>query len=179
MSSQGIDYVTLVKHTSREHFADAFPCLFLFFSLDLSNIVSGGAQGASTIHMGAAPPTQERFRITSSLRPGFQAVRLDPKALPDPGRAITVGRVRTSDIVVPIRSVSKLHATIEAGANDELVLRDHGSKNGTRVNDRRLDANQACPIKAGDAVAFGDVVTHIIGAGELYDLIQRMLESQG
>lgn len=56
--------------------------------------------------------------------------------------------------------VSRLHAVIKA-ANNELVLVDMESTNGTYLNAYRLPPHQPYPLNSGDEIRFGDLLIHI------------------
>ena len=57
-------------------------------------------------------------------------------------------------VVLEDRSVSRLHARIEAGEKG-LYVRDLNSRNGTCVNGKKLLPNEAEPLREGDQVSFG------------------------
>lgn len=73
--------------------------------------------------------------------------------IPD-GRS-TIGRDRTTVLVVDDDSVSRLHAELSRNG-DHVVLSDLRSTNGTWVNGRRLQAASQ-ELHAGDAVTLGHV----------------------
>lgn len=52
--------------------------------------------------------------------------------------------------------VSGYHAEILLLDNGEMLLTDKGSKNGTYLNDQRLQPNRDIPIKRGDTIRFAD-----------------------
>jgi pSer/pThr/pTyr-binding forkhead associated (FHA) protein len=66
--------------------------------------------------------------------------------------AVTLGRAETNTIVLQDASASRNHARIDCGA-DRYVLTDCGSKNGTFVNGKRV---QAHILLDGDEVVLGD-----------------------
>jgi pSer/pThr/pTyr-binding forkhead associated (FHA) protein len=73
--------------------------------------------------------------------------------LPVEERTITLGRSRNCDCVLTDPSVSRRHAELHREAG-RWLLRDLGSRNGTRVNGARLlDEAEVGP---GDRVSFGD-----------------------
>ena len=63
-----------------------------------------------------------------------------------------IGRNQGWDVCLPDRAVSRPHAEIER-REDEFVLRDLGSANGTLLNAARIKAPHA--LKDGDALIFG------------------------
>jgi DNA-binding winged helix-turn-helix (wHTH) protein len=70
-----------------------------------------------------------------------------------------VGRDPECDVVLNDNSVSRHHAGLRV-ARASLIVEDLGSKNGTHVNGRRIDA----PTEAadGDSIAFGTVQTTVV-----------------
>ena len=81
-------------------------------------------------------------------------------ALPADATTLSVGRSKTADLRVEHPSVSRQHVTLHAAAAEpdgerRLVVQDHGSSNGTRVNGRRMKANAQQAIAPGDVVELG------------------------
>ncbi len=72
------------------------------------------------------------------------------------GRAQTdVGRAAECAIVLPSKSVSRVHARFERKGT-ELVLQDLGSSNGTAVNGKPIQ-EEPVAVHAGDRVRFGSL----------------------
>jgi DNA-binding winged helix-turn-helix (wHTH) protein len=79
---------------------------------------------------------------------------------PDGGRdelplikdVITIGRSESCTIVIPLPTVSRLHATIEI-QHDRYLISDSGSANGTFVNGRRIE--QGYQLATGDVIWLG------------------------
>ena len=90
---------------------------------------------------------------------------------------ISVGRARNNDIVLPHNSVSKLHAHFSTASSGEILLSDAGSRNGTRVNERRLGDSNPVPAVSGDVVTFGGVSLTLLDAAGLHDLVNRLFVS--
>lgn len=68
---------------------------------------------------------------------------------------ITVGRTENNDLVVADEQISKFHAFFRI-VGDKLELSDAGSRNGTFVAGRRLEARGAAvPVTARDSCSFG------------------------
>lgn len=70
---------------------------------------------------------------------------------------ISVGRARNKDIVLRDPSVSKFHGWFTMDEYRAFQFADAGSKNGTTINGKRLDARQPLPLNPGDNVVFGSV----------------------
>lgn len=68
------------------------------------------------------------------------------------GRVYTLGRDPGCDFPLPSEVVSRRHAEIEWAPKGGFAIRDLGSKNGTRVNDDRVDWR---PLRDGDKLTFG------------------------
>lgn len=69
---------------------------------------------------------------------------------------ITVGRVDENTIEISHASVSSRHAQLTRDEGD-YVLRDIGSTNGTRYNDRELAEGEDVRLSDGDTIIFGSV----------------------
>jgi pSer/pThr/pTyr-binding forkhead associated (FHA) protein len=68
---------------------------------------------------------------------------------------IFIGRHPDCDVVITrSRTISRKHCAI-VQVNDTLVLRDLGSTNGVRVNNKIV--KKEAPFTAGDTVTFGDI----------------------
>ena len=67
---------------------------------------------------------------------------------------LTIGRA-DCDIELNDPGVSRRHAVLRQ-VDDGLAIEDLGSKNGTFVNDRRIDGLER--LRAGDRVRFGNTV---------------------
>jgi hypothetical protein len=89
---------------------------------------------------------------------------------PYPDR-VAVGRAGNCDIVLRDVSVSKLHAHLRVLGPGEATVTDAGSVNGTLVNGKRLAAGTAQPLRVGDTVAFGGIVTQFLDPRTLYELL--------
>lgn len=69
-------------------------------------------------------------------------------------KAILIGRVDECDVVLFESGVSRKHASITA-VDDQWIIEDQGSSNGTFVNGEKITRQ---PLKDGDAIAMGPVV---------------------
>lgn len=68
--------------------------------------------------------------------------------------AVTLGRDGGCDIVIDDPSVSRVHAVLSV-SDGHLTVEDRESKNGTRVDDRRVEA--ATAVLPGQRVRFGSI----------------------
>jgi len=97
--------------------------------------------------------------------------KLDPNAVvhrvtfsvgmsPMPG-AVTLGRAPNCDIVIGDPEVSKFHAFIkpDSSAKSGYVMADQSSRNGTQVNEVRLEPSVLVPLAPGDRIRLAYDVT--------------------
>jgi FHA domain/Domain of unknown function (DUF1707) len=91
--------------------------------------------------------------LEADVRAAWQRPHLPVLAMPAGEREVVLGRSRECDCVVAEPSVSRRHAQLRHQGG-RWLLRDLGSRNGTRVNGvRLLDETEVVP---GDRVSFGD-----------------------
>ena len=93
--------------------------------------------------------------------PKLSLVRKDTGEVYDIDRDLTIGRYDTNDICIPYPEgyyVSHKHAEIYIRGKD-IFLKDIGSRNGTYVNDNKIDRVK---LRAGQIVEFGDVVFEVV-----------------
>jgi pilus assembly protein CpaF len=69
---------------------------------------------------------------------------------------IVIGRLRSNDIILPKRNISKRHAKMEMTAEGKIILIDNGSTNGSYVNGKRMGDPQE--IVPDDRVFMGDYI---------------------
>lgn len=72
-------------------------------------------------------------------------VELSVKRTADPSRVFTIGRSATCDLVLDLNQVSKLH-TYLGRIDEQWLIADADSSNGTFIDGLRLEANQQYPI---------------------------------
>jgi flagellar motor switch/type III secretory pathway protein FliN len=66
-------------------------------------------------------------------------------------KEISIGRATTSDIPLPLQSISRQHARIFE-RDESFYIEDLHSVSGTSINGRKLDAAHPCLLNAGDEV---------------------------
>jgi Mg-chelatase subunit ChlD len=76
-------------------------------------------------------------------------------SLPLDKKLVRIGRDLSNDIVIPKKSVSSFHATIEYKTG-YYYLEDHRSTNGTKLNNKLIRENNAIRLKSGDTIHFAD-----------------------
>ncbi|KAI5642019.1 hypothetical protein M9H77_00250 [Catharanthus roseus] len=82
-----------------------------------------------------------------------------PNAFEVPSGAVTVGRTpERADVVIPVPTVSGLHARIQK-TEESLLITDLDSTNGTFIDEKRLRPGVAASALPGCKITFGD--THL------------------
>jgi len=89
---------------------------------------------------------------------------------------ISIGRSSTNDVQILDGTVSKEHAVLEM-REGQWTIRDLGSRNGTRVNDR--EATSPIALAPGDQVLVGQVVLQVSEAGRTAFTPVRISENVG
>ena len=72
-----------------------------------------------------------------------------------------IGRSRSADINIPLTTVSNNHALLIRRDEDKWMIKDLGSKNGTKVNGYALDPQKRYIINPGDQIDMGGVIATI------------------
>ena len=120
------------------------------------------------------------------MRP-MSDVKLSMTKGPEEGRvysldkdSIILGRQAACDIVIPVTSVSREHAKI-IRADGSYFLHDNESRNGTFLNNNRVDAKLSeSPLKNGDRIRICDVEFTVAGLPEQETAIaQPMIMDEG
>jgi DNA-binding NtrC family response regulator len=78
-------------------------------------------------------PTREHVLVVPLAGPDRSAVELAP------GEVLSIGRSRSSGVVIDDPAVSRLHATLRWDGGRRVVVTDHGSRNGTLVAGQRIE----------------------------------------
>src|SRR5690242_5211907 len=82
---------------------------------------------------------------------------------------ITIGRTSNNDVVIVDHSVSRLHGYVRQ--TDGWLYADAGSKNGSWLDDQRLEPRREAPLSTGAVLRLGDVVATFYPAAHLFDLL--------
>jgi hypothetical protein len=109
----------------------------------------------------AAAPRRVLLRLVewlsglgADLEAAWERPRIPVIALPGAGTGrVTIGRAKDCDCVLSQPTVSRHHAELRRDG-ERWLLRDLGSRNGTRVNGMRV--LEATEVHPGDRVALGD-----------------------
>jgi hypothetical protein len=75
--------------------------------------------------------------------------------------SFTIGRSSSSDMVIADSEASRIHAEVSR-VGGALSVRDLGSTNGTRVNDRIIEASTI--LSAGDVIRIGNTEISVVTA---------------
>ncbi|MEO1717601.1 MAG: SpoIIE family protein phosphatase [Planctomycetota bacterium] len=79
-----------------------------------------------------------------------------PLRVPRKASELVIGRVEAADWCLTDPRVSRRHAVVRVNG-DTVLLRDAGSRHGTAINDREIEADEEVPIIPGDRIRFGAV----------------------
>jgi hypothetical protein len=118
----------------------------------------------------AAPPPPERQSVTRDLGSGEvhcleiegDELHEDPIIIDSSG--VKIGRVAPADVVLSHKSISREHCIIGL-ANDELLVTDLNSTNGTYVDDVRISRATILPV--GSVLRLGEIsLRHAVHSGE-------------
>jgi len=76
---------------------------------------------------------------------------------------VLIGRHPQCDVVIPLDAVSRRHCVLVESDND-LVIRDLGSRHGVWVNGRRVEESS---LSIGDELAIGPVIVRVVDREDL------------
>ena len=85
--------------------------------------------------------------VIQGTAPGLQVILDRPKT--------TIGRLRSSHLVLDSTTVSRRHAQVTKDRN-RYEIEDLNSRNGILINNERLKPNERRPLFHGDTVKLGD-----------------------
>ena len=85
--------------------------------------------------------------------------------------SITIGRDRSSDLVIEAADVSRQHARVEMRGEGEWTLADLASRNGTRRNGETI--KDTVTLANGDLVSVGGVIFKFIAGGNVEALFHE------
>jgi len=112
----------------------------------------GDAPGGRTMVHSTAERVAARLEDARGPRRPRAVLRLGGKRLVIGDAGVTLGRSRSSDVMVDDANVSREHAEIRAHGSS-WVLSDLGSTNGTRLNGRRVTQPEV--LGSGDQIELG------------------------
>jgi hypothetical protein len=129
--------------------------IFLFF-LRIARAVTVQAR---TPRDAVAPAKQRRRRRNRPFALEFVEPAAREGERVELGSTLSVGRGPASDLRLEDQYVSAKHATV-VNDKDGLFVTDHGSTNGTYVNEKRIEGRTR--LKRGDVVQFGGFVLEVV-----------------
>lgn len=98
-------------------------------------------------------PEPEKFVAAFKAGEKEKSVELEFKT----GKRLNVGRTKENDLIIDDASVSKIHASLVLNGENQLMVADTGSTNGTFINGQRIAYGKASLINDADKVRFGTV----------------------
>jgi pSer/pThr/pTyr-binding forkhead associated (FHA) protein len=116
--------------------------------VNLQNIVIGGIEPEPE-----PEPETEKFVVEFKIDNRPKTVELEFL----PNQRLNVGRTKENDLTIEDASVSKVHASLVLNGENQLMVADTGSTNGTFVNGQRIAYGKAFLINETDKVKFGTV----------------------
>jgi pSer/pThr/pTyr-binding forkhead associated (FHA) protein len=120
------------------------------------DLIQALVDGAKHGKVGAEPTEMEIYPLAK--KPGA--------SFPD---RITIGRTSNNDVVIVDHSVSRLHAYVRQGGS--WIVADAGSKNGSWLDETRLEPRRETQLSPGAVLRLGDVSATFFPAAELFDLL--------
>jgi serine/threonine protein kinase len=89
------------------------------------------------------------------------------------GEKYTLGRGDENAIVIPVRTVSRLHAWLIGSEKNGFFIRDAGSTNGTYVNGEKT--LNALRLRSGDVLTFGPEPSYVFYTGNDLSKVERLI----
>lgn len=123
------------------------------------NALPDHGEGGRTLEQTlSTTPMEWALRVGEEYADG-NFLLLDNAERPGASRTVKIGRSRSCDVYIPAPSVSAHHATLELNLLDnEFVLLDEGSRNGTYVNGVRLAERARTIVWTGAYIGFGSTL---------------------
>lgn len=126
----------------------------------------------------AMPDTQRMPVLSADLQAAVRVMRREAhqyRVFTLQHDRLTVGRGAENDVDLADSSVSKTHGHVERIASGYAVV-DHGSRNGSKLEARKLVKNQPTLLSDGDAIHFGNVTVTYLSPGSLFDFLTTLLD---
>jgi hypothetical protein len=124
-----------------------------------------------TLYRGQGLGTRRRSKRASGS--AYLAYRVKKKRRAADSR-MSIGFLRSNDVVIHEASVSRVHAYIQRGAEGYLII-DAGSTHGVKVNDVKLELGRAAPLRSGDRVLIGNVSALFLLPEDLHSFVRRVV----
>ncbi|MEM6533500.1 MAG: FHA domain-containing protein [Myxococcota bacterium] len=164
-------YGDIGRQQGRDGFVAQFPHPFLLFSRSrlwdatFLKARSIDSSGGTVVVRNPTYDTEGGLALVSGIKK-----RQDVES---PGAGIVLGRATNNDIVVPVASVSSIHANFNAPANEgSWTITDLESSNSTFLNDAKITAYSPMPVADGDYLRFGgNLLCWFITSPRFFDLL--------
>jgi hypothetical protein len=168
------DLRTRTEKLGAAEFVREFPTPALHLALQVHTTAKGGKDSGKS--------TQEKsYERTAVVPPSGVTVQryndriafLSKRAGNPFPNMVSVGRALNNDLVVVLSTVSKLHGYFMSEGKTWTFI-DHGSKNGTRINDQQLAKNERRMLQGGDRIQLGlELQAIFLTPEKLYDFLRR------
>ena len=175
------EFVIPVRQSTREDFSREHQEPYLLLMRDQSDDRHGWTFKTQTVSVASAKIAKLASDEDIQLAPEIAGYEVFPvvKALNNPWpERISVGRARNNDIVLPDSSVSKLHAHFKLNKAKEVSVVDAGSRNGTRVNTRKVETGDVVRVHVGDTITFGRTTVTLLDGIALYELVSKHVQEK-
>lgn len=108
----------------------------------------------------------------------FLSLPSKPFPSESPLKTIRIGRSETNDFVIANPSVSQQHATLQIFSDEQFVLIDNNSTNGTYVSGKKIDKSW---VSSSSQIQFGNekiLISQILQAVQLPQIAQKWFASE-
>jgi hypothetical protein len=164
-------YQQLCERYGPDEFAAKYPSAVLLH-LSLGSQMLSSSSPRETLFRGQGMGKRRRSRRAGGSPYVAYRLRRKSKRLSTTSR-VSIGFLRTNDVVIQEASVSRVHAYIENGLGGYSII-DAGSSNGVKLNDTALTLGRATPIRSGDRVSLGNVSTLFLLPKDLHKFVRKV-----
>lgn len=105
----------------------------------------------------APDPEPEIEKFVAEFKVGGKQKTIELEFPVGSNKRLNVGRTKENDLMVDDSSVSKIHASLVLNGENQLMVADTGSTNGTFINERRIAYGKAFVVNESDKVKFGTI----------------------
>lgn len=132
---------------------------------DFENDYEEDGEGGATLVVGIVPsPQLAADAAKEACLVIIHGAELGKKIELSPEKVVVIGRGRQCDISIDQDSVSRRHAQVYSEDNN-IMVRDLGSTNGTYLNDKFVDTPQ--PLRDGDLLSIGRTIFKFFQSGNI------------
>ena len=158
-------YRQLVQLGREEFLASAAPAALVRHRLEKEDPTSSGVHTLSIDE--EIEETLPAGRESPPLPTDLEVYPLTKKAGASFPDRITIGRTVNNDIVIADSSVSRFHAYVRRDGK-QWVIADAGSKNGSALENKPLEARKERPLASRSMLRIGDVDLTFYVAADLF-----------